>query len=183
MEHWEGEKFCLYCARSKVTSNRGTPWLTEQSSAAITQPDTETILVCHVGRGEHPLPTLWGQSQGTGRHNLSSHLWGAATGTGIVSASDPLSVDKCWDVLWQPWSLHKAIIQLFLLAFAGLSVGSVLQNWLPLFCKKTTLSVFNQLTPKEPQGHSNSQTLTASARGKKSNYSKRVDGRIFKLNI
>lgn len=25
MEHWEGEKFCLYCAHSKVTSNRGTP--------------------------------------------------------------------------------------------------------------------------------------------------------------
>lgn len=44
--------------------------------------------------GEPLLPTQQRQPWGTGRHSLGSHACDAATATGVVSASDPLSADK-----------------------------------------------------------------------------------------
>lgn len=45
--------------------------------------------------GERLLPTLQRQPSGTGRHSLRSHAWYTTTATGVVSASQPLSIDKC----------------------------------------------------------------------------------------
>lgn len=166
MEDWGGEKFCPYCARSKVTSNKGTPRLTEQSSAAMTQPDTETTLVWHVGCGKHPLPTPRGRSWGTGGHSLSSHVWDAAAGTGVVPASDPLSVASVGMCAGSPGPYASPRFTSFFRPLQDFLWAPSPRTDYRCFAKNT-LSVFDQLTPKEPQGHSSSQTLTAPARGKK----------------
>ena len=111
--------------------------------------------------GEHLLPTLQRQPLGTGRHSLGSHARDATTATGVVSASDPLSVDKC---------LGCALASLVLTeVYDSVLFSGLCRNlWAPsprtdyhCFAKTTSLSIWSPNTKRasRPQQFSKQHCL------------------------